>query len=391
MSTCVLTCRRLRRGLGARRARRRRSRRGCRSPAASSSRSLRTRFHGGASTGRNCAPAKRAQPAEAVRDARERGLDRLGRRDIRSSSRPARRGCGGRCRAAARVTRVVQQAEQLRLGRLRDHRERERNLFRSGKLEQPLQGRQHGARHHRRATSTATGRPASRRRASSSSKRRPAHASHSRSSSALRRAPPRSTAPGAGRGARRRAVDRRGQRRRRERSLLHHLHSPLSASSVARSVCSDFAAGREGHQHRARARLQRFQHRVVPGLAHRKHAVSKAQREIVPEALDDHAVAGARLQASSPGQLSPASTRHGRDRARPISGRAAIAVSSRRCPTAPPPAETSTSPRAGVALGDVFLDHIAGVVQPCRRARGLPKLRSKRATRGSPCTSRRSK
>ena len=59
----------------------------------------------------------------------------------------------------------------------------------------------------------------------------------------------------------------------------------------------------------------------------------------------------------------PASTRQVRSRSE-VRGRAAIAVSSRCCPTAPPPADTSTSPApASLSAGGRVLDDIAGVVQ----------------------------
>ena len=183
-------------------------------------------------------------------------------------------------------------------------------------------------------------------------------------------------------------VDRRRQRRRCERSLLHHLQQPPFRQQVRAQRLLGFGHAPEGHHHRSRPRLQRLQHRVVPGLTDREHAISQPQREIVPEALDHHAAAGARLQRvevfgidpreHAPGAVAQAAQRAGGDRGleQPLTDRAAASGD-------------EDFFLAGVCRGlGYVLNYIAGVMQLRGDAAVAPKLRSKRARRGSPCTSR---
>src|SRR5688572_1507938 len=184
------------------------------------------------------------QRAEAIRDARQRGFDRFGLRIFGLLLAG-----GGAIAVIGAVLQNgdlrMQQAEQLRFRGLRNHRERQRDFFLAGNFQELPERRQHGGGIivAPPARDLLSGRAPARKLGFEPG---PVHAIHSRSSSALRCAPPKSTAPGAGRGrAAARSIAAASVRGESEASSSTS-SSPLSASSVARSVCSASPSAAKG-------------------------------------------------------------------------------------------------------------------------------------------------
>src|SRR5262245_443956 len=296
----------------------------------------------GRSEHRDEAPGReRAQRAESVGDSGERRFDRLGGGvfGLLLAGRGAIAMVGA---VLQHGDLVVQHPEQLGLGRLGHDGERERHGSTARQAQQLLEFVGHGA-------GVVVAPPEARRPARGAPPRQlasecvPAQASHSRSNCALRRAPPRSTAPAAGRGAAAARSTAAASVAAVRSPSSTTCTSPLFSSNLARSVCSDSAPPANGTSTVLARACSASSTVLYPAwltestqFFRRSVKSSRARSTITPSPARF-------LNSSNPLKPPPVSMRQGRSRKR-VSRRASIVVSSSRPPTAPPPAETRISP-----------------------------------------------